>query len=317
MVAKAISIGSSTLSYIQNSVLHEADVFVRSTWRDWLASVIPGIIFFLGSLTYLSFEGIIFNSTITVLYMTLYIYFFNTWTQYTSVDEDRINKPDRPIPAGITTTAGAKRRGMVLTALWFGFAVYRPDLIVETWILVVATITLGLSGFGRHWFVKNTICMTVMTWGLLSSLRKLMGASPPNTSNHVFSLSLWSGFVLYAQDFRDIDGDMETGRWTLPIALGDGNARLLFAFFCMPLGYMSLWYTGMAQLAPWTLAGLHALVSFRFMTLRNKPADHASYMWICKIFCIMCGLSSLEAAKLISSDRPLEVAVPCLLLDRD
>ena len=105
-----------------------------------------------------------------------------------------------------------------------------------------------------------------------------MGTSLPNTSNHVFALALWVGFVLYAQDFRDLDGDKETGSWTLPIALGDGNGRLLFAFVCMPLGYMSLWYTGMAQLAPWTLAGLHVLVSYRFMTMRNKPADHASYM---------------------------------------
>ncbi|OGM48412.1 hypothetical protein ABOM_003433 [Aspergillus bombycis] len=277
MVPKDFFIGPSTLSYILDAVLHEADVFVRSTSRDWLATIIPGTIFSLGSLPYLPFGEIIFNSAITVLYITIYIYFFNTWTQYTSVDEDRINKPERPIPAGITTSAGAKRRGMVLAALWFSFAIYRPDLIVGTWILVVATITLGRNGLGRHWFVKNTICMSVMTWALFSSPRKLMGASISNTSNHVWALAVWAGFVLYAQDFRDVDGDKQTGSWTLPMAFGDGSARLLFAFVCMPLGYMSLWYNGMAQLAPWTLAGLHVLVSYRFMTMRHKPADRASY----------------------------------------
>ncbi|KAB8269432.1 UbiA prenyltransferase family-domain-containing protein [Aspergillus minisclerotigenes] len=312
MVASASPIVLSVLSHIYCSVLHEADVFVRSTWRDWLTSIIPGIMFILGSLTYLPFDEAIFNSMITVLNLTIYVYFFNTWTQYTSVEEDRINKPDRPIPAGITTPAGAKRRGIVLTALWFSFAIYRPDLIVETWILVNATITLAMNNLGRHWFVKNTICMTVMTWGLYSSPRKLMGAPLPNTSNHLVALAAWVGSVINAQDLRDVEGDKETGSWTLPMALGDDKARLLIAFLCMPLGYMTLWYNGMAQLAPWVLAGLHVLVSYRFMTMRNRTADHTSYMWICKTFCIMCGLSSLEAAKLISPDRPLEVAVSSL-----
>ncbi|KAE8327674.1 UbiA prenyltransferase family-domain-containing protein [Aspergillus sergii] len=235
MVASASLIDPSVLSHIYNSVLHEADVFVRSTWRDWLSTPVPGTIFILGSLTYLPFEEAIFNSAITVLNLTIYIYFFNTWTQYTSVEVDRINKPDRSIPAGITTPAVAKRRGMVLTALWFSFAIYRPDLIIETWILVIATITLAMNNLGRHWFVKNTLCMSVMAWGFLSSPRKLMGAPLPNTSNHLIALAVWVGFVAYSQDFRDVEGDKETGSWTLPMAVGDGNARLLFAFVCMPL----------------------------------------------------------------------------------
>ncbi|KAE8368481.1 UbiA prenyltransferase family [Aspergillus caelatus] len=229
-----------------------------------------------------------------------------------SVEEDRINKPDRPIPAEITTPGGAKRRGMVLTAPWCGFAIYRPDLIIETCILIIATITLGMNNLGRHWFVKNTICMSVMTWGFLSAPRKSMGASLPNTSNHLLAIAVWVGLVAHSQGFRDVEGDKETGSWTLPMALGDGNARLLFAFGCIPFGYMSLWYNDMAQLAPWLLAGLHVLVSYRFMTMRNKKADHASYMWILKTFCIMCGLSSLEAARLISPERPLEMAVSYL-----
>lgn len=278
MVTSASPIVPSVLSHIYYSVLHEADVFSRSTWRDWLSTPISGTIFILGSLTYLPFEEAISNSAIILLNLTIYIYFFNTWTQYTSVEEDRINKPDRPIPAGITTPAGAKRRGLVLTALWFSFAIYRPDLIVETWILVIATITLGMNNLGRRWFVKNTICMSIMTWGFLSSPRKLMGAPLPNTSSHLIALAVWVGFVSYAQDFRDVEGDKESGSWTLPMVLGDDNARLLFAFVCMPLGYMTLWYNGMAQLAPWILAGLHVLVSYRFMTLRNRKADHASYM---------------------------------------
>ncbi|PIG79086.1 hypothetical protein AARAC_008026 [Aspergillus arachidicola] len=278
MVASASSITPSVLSHIYYSVLHEADVFVRSTWRDWLSTPIPGTIFILGSLTHLPFEEAIFNTMVTILNLTIYMYFFNTWTQYTSVEEDRINKPDRPIPAGITSAAAAERRGMALTALWFSFAIYRPDLIVETWILVLATITLGMNNLGRHWFVKNTLCMSVMTWGMLSSPRKLMGAPLPNTSNHLIALAVWVGLVLYAQDLRDVEGDKETGSWTLPMALGEDNARLLIAFLCMPLGYMTLWYNGMAQLAPWVLAGLHGLVSYRFMTLRNRKADHASFM---------------------------------------
>ncbi|KAH8897569.1 hypothetical protein GQ53DRAFT_759820 [Thozetella sp. PMI_491] len=219
---------------------------------------------------------------ITSLNLAIYIYFFCTWTQYTSVEEDRINKPDRPIPSGVTSRDSTKRRGIVLALLWTSFAIYRPDLTVEVVIHIVGTAVLAGAGvpacFGRHWIVKDCICMPVMCWGLLSAPRKLMGAPLLNTRDHLIGITAWVPLSINAQDFRDIDGDKKTNTWTLPIALGDNHARWIYSVILLPMSYGALWYFGLNQLAPWVLTGSHAAISYRFLTMRSQKADHDTYM---------------------------------------
>ena len=43
---------------------------------------------------------------------------FNLSNQYTGAEEDKINKPDRPIPSGLVTVEGARFRWYIVTVLY-------------------------------------------------------------------------------------------------------------------------------------------------------------------------------------------------------
>ena len=53
-----------------------------------------------------------------LIYFFHYIYSFNLSNQYTGAEEDKINKPDRPILSGLVTVEGARFRWYVVTVLY-------------------------------------------------------------------------------------------------------------------------------------------------------------------------------------------------------
>ncbi|KAF9064519.1 hypothetical protein BDP27DRAFT_1181106, partial [Rhodocollybia butyracea] len=75
--------------------------------------------------------------------------------QIAGVEEDLINKPDRPIPSQKITVFEAKLRWALALTAFISLAVYKPTLRPETicWILTVA-LTCA-TPLGKHWFVKK------------------------------------------------------------------------------------------------------------------------------------------------------------------
>ncbi|THV07130.1 hypothetical protein K435DRAFT_631608, partial [Dendrothele bispora CBS 962.96] len=202
-------------------LVHELDVFLGFSWRDWSTTLIPGSIFSIGAMRTLSHKPTIFQSYLfLVLWLTPYIYFFNLSNQITGIDEDRIDKPDRPIPSGKVTVAGAKLRWALVLAVFLSIAVYEPTLQPETicWVLTVAL--LCATPFGNHWFVKNCVAMSTGTWALLGASWKAIAPLTPHSERYILAISLWAGLMTHIQDLRDMKGDAAVGRQTLPLVLG-------------------------------------------------------------------------------------------------
>ncbi|TFY76372.1 hypothetical protein EWM64_g7644 [Hericium alpestre] len=150
-------------------IARELDVFFGFSWRDWSTTIIPGSIFAVGAMRDLPPVTLIKNYLFLVTWLTPYIYFFNLSNQITGVDEDKINKPDRPIPSGKVTLQGAQRRWIAAFSTFLGIALYQPDFLPETLCWIATVAFLCLTSYGDHWFGKNCVAMTTGTWALLSA----------------------------------------------------------------------------------------------------------------------------------------------------
>jgi 4-hydroxybenzoate polyprenyltransferase len=91
--------------------------------------------------------------------------------------------------------------------------------------------------------------------------------------------------MITVQDLRDIQGDLQIGRSTLPIVMGEIPSRVLIAlafvtapilthvFLFVPAGL-----TGDAIICETILGALCLIIAVRAIALRSKVADHRTYM---------------------------------------
>lgn len=135
------------------------------------------------------------------------------------MDEDRVNKPDRPIAAGMSSLNAARVRWAVLTALYIGYGYY---LNVGIWTLMWVGISiahnfLSLGDFGP----TKDLCVGI---GCIAQLTAawLIGGSPHEIGwAWIKVIAMYVIFPISVQDLRDVPGDVASGRLTMPIILGD------------------------------------------------------------------------------------------------
>jgi 4-hydroxybenzoate polyprenyltransferase len=226
----------------------------------------------------MSFHEAILNFSCVLVWSILYIYAFNLLSQSLGVEEDAINKPDRPIPSGKVSRRAAWQRCAIVWSLFSATPLLDTRIIPENIIFGFFALFLSVNGPGGHWFGKNTVAMSVMGAAMLSTSQKLMSSPGPNDWIHVSALSIWAGLVTQVQDFRDQAGDKKRGRYTFPLAFGDTTARYIVAFFLLPLAFATIYSMGLGKNAPWLLAAMHVFLGYRLLAFRESKADHDTYM---------------------------------------
>ncbi|KAF9068321.1 hypothetical protein BDP27DRAFT_1327449 [Rhodocollybia butyracea] len=208
-----------------------------------------------------------------ILWLTLYIYWFNLSNQITGVEEDRINKPDRPIPA----------RKVTIPALW-------PETVC--WVLMVAL--LCGTPLGKHWFFKNFVAMTISTWALLGASWKAIAPLTTRAEHFNLAISCWAGLLISISDLRDIRGDAAIGRRTLPLVVGTSEFRWMNTLFFIPISLMVLWGSGILSIAPVSLVAVHTFLGYRVMQDKGSYYDHKTYMVLTYTFCLVLATTALE-----------------------
>lgn len=200
--------------------------------------------------------------SIAVFY-TLYLYVFDICGQLYAVEEDKINKPDRPLPSGQVTAHGARTRCIVLVLLFLSMGIiYRPLLgVIIVWL--VNSFVLGFSAYGSHWFLKNNVGMAVGSWVFCVGTAILTDSMTDGLNKRIIFISLWLGPLMNTQDWRDIEGDRKVGRYTLPLAFGNAGSRWVFVGVMEPIGAFFLWKGKILQMAPVLLTALHVLLAYR------------------------------------------------------
>ncbi|TFY55023.1 hypothetical protein EVG20_g9472 [Dentipellis fragilis] len=282
------------MSFVVESIAHELDVFLGVTWRDWSTTLIPGSLFVLSALRELPFTEAIRNYLLLVLWLSLFLYFFNLSNQITGVEEDKINKPDRPIPSGNITMAGAQLRWFIAFSAFVGSAAFEPTLLPAIICWVATTASMVLTPGGGNWFWKNTVSMTTGTWALFQASWRIVAPMTLKMETYIYAVAVWTGLNMQIQDLRDIKGDRAIGRSTLPVVVGDRASRIIMAFVFMPMAVYVLHISGILQLAPVTLGILHIALVYRVLHMGGPRYDHKTYMFFTYIFCAVIALAGNE-----------------------
>jgi 4-hydroxybenzoate polyprenyltransferase len=271
----------------QYLVIREASLLYAFTRRDWTTAVLPGMIFALPALKqvhdhYQSPIPLTVPLVTLVTWLTLYLYSFNLSNQIASIEEDRLNKPDRPLCTGLATAQETKVRYMLASILFLALGLVRPLLLTPTLVWILAAIFLSFTSYGSHWIGKNIIGMTIGTWSLLVGAWRTIGPTTPEIDRQIFYISMWSGLLTQIQDLRDIKGDIAVGRRTLPIAFGDESSRWLIVLAFGPVGLLLLLKGGFIDAPPFSalLVAIHFVLAYRILKASGRgdaKYDHITY----------------------------------------
>lgn len=283
------------MSSIMVFISRELKLSWHFIWRDISTTMLPALLFMLAAIKTvypISAQEMILSLSRWFIYFWLYIYTFCLADQIAGVEEDRINKPDRPIPSGAVSLGGAIRRWVVAVGVfllvggWFG---------VWPWSLlwIGASVLHNFRGWDKHWFTKNNV---VMPLGFLAEVGPAWQLVTPLTPL-AWRWLLVGAFVVCVtaavQDFRDISGDRATGRRTLPVVLGHVRARALMSviFLVMPIFIHIMLFSaagimGKLLCDAW-LSGLVMLIVYRLWKYSSPHEDNKTYMvytyWYCSV----------------------------------
>ncbi|MFE6691760.1 UbiA family prenyltransferase [Streptomyces sp. NPDC057743] len=273
----------------------------RVTWlfvyRDLSASLIPACLFSLSASRYFASSP---SHVLTALgqafaWLALYIYTFCLSNQISGYEEDRLLKPYRPLVRGLVTLRGTWVRwaGAMLCFTLLGWWL---DVLFFTLLWQVLTVLHNFFGWGGWGFTKNL----VMVLGAVSELGMAWTLVGPLDATGwcwiaVISI-LFGALVVHIQDLRDLDGDRQTGRRTLPMIFGETATRRYFAvlLFIFPGLIHTLLYAPLPFGVPVILCDLAVTascwtVAYRVVRLSGRYSDHKTYMGYTYIYCLVLG----------------------------
>ena len=273
-------------------IFKEAVLHWKFNRYDLSSTLIPGVLFTLAAWHNIQPDWSALPATLfwALLYFWLYCTTFCISNQLAGIQEDRQNKPDRPLPAGLVSPQGALTRWAVAMGLFTLLGWY---LKVLEWTLLWQ-VTLVLHNFGRlshHYWTKNWV-MTIGTIAQLAAAWQMVRPITPMAWTWILVPALTFLTHVSLQDLRDVDGDRLIGRRTFPIVFGDLPSRvfLAIAFALLPLLTHGALFAPAGQhpgaiLFDILLSILSLVIAARVFWLRHPAADHTSYMiytyWYC------------------------------------
>lgn len=182
----------------------------------------------------LSPKNILASTPSMLLWSWSNLFLFNIHNQRhaSAVNEDIINKPWRPIPSGRITPQQAT---MVM------YYMYPVILFVSitTGGMGPCILEAFLCAWYNEWngasnpFLKNLLngfgFSCFLAGPLEVATKHSVFCGDGKAAMWLFLLALSITTTSHTQDFRDMDGDRAVGRRTVPLVIGDINARLLVA----------------------------------------------------------------------------------------
>jgi 4-hydroxybenzoate polyprenyltransferase len=233
-----------------------------------------------------------------IAYFLLYVYVFSVSNQIVGVEEDRRNKPDRPLPSGAVTLRGAWIRWALAMVL---FPMLGAALGVARWALLwqLSLSLYNFGGFARHWATKSLI-MAVGLVAQLAAAWAIVGPVPELAWRWIAGLAVVAFVLCNVQDLRDVAGDRVLRRRTLPIVYGLRPTCLALAvLFALGLPVLThgwlfdpLPHGGLVWVSLLLLDGLGLVIAAR-LVLDHQPAGlHRTYMlftyWYCLALACAC-----------------------------
>lgn len=156
---------------------------------------------------------------------------FEYLNQIYGVEEDKINKPHRPIPSGLLTLKESQIRHCVFVSVYLAVG-YCFDVLLYSMAFACVSSSYFFLRLHTHWFTKNEVFITLGMYNIYCICFSFadIGKTGVLANNCVLQRAavigaVFIGNVINVQDFRDSKGDVLIHRKTLPIVYGDRNAR--------------------------------------------------------------------------------------------
>ncbi|KAI6037488.1 UbiA prenyltransferase family-domain-containing protein [Pisolithus marmoratus] len=215
----------------------------------------------------------------TVLWIWLHLLQFNVANQIKAPEEDKINKPSRPIPAGRITVHDATILRWALVPICLAYsALYSAQLTFVSLSMLLFTAWYNEHDGDKEPLSKNLL--TAVMYGCLEMGGTLVAARDHTQVSDTgmiaaeLTVAVFSS-TLHAQDFKDAEGDRQTGRRTFPIAypvlsrIAIGLAIPLWSIFLA-----LLWELDALSATAFVAYGCY--VGTRFMLYHTKQDDKRS-----------------------------------------
>lgn len=295
MIKKLLSSAWNLTKRSYQSVVREAHLSWQFIGGDFSTMTVSGLIFMVAAWnndpSRMSFWSALGRD---LLYFWLYAVSFCLANQIVGVDEDRLNKPHRPLVTGAVSYRGAIVRWAAsmllfsLVAWWFGVLEW-----ASLWQVSIILYNFGV--WAKHWATKNLI-MGVGTVAQLAAAWQIVTPITPLVWRWILLIAFVVIPLVSIQDLRDLEGDIATGRNTFPIAFGETPSRIILCagFILLPLAIhfalmipagntwnVILWDIGLAIIS-WSVAA-------RVVFYRSPHADHHTYMLFTYWYCAVLG----------------------------
>lgn len=271
-------------------------LFIR---RDITMSIVPGLLFTITALVNYPAASLAQEISIlasSLIYFWLCITSFCISNQITDIEEDKINKPDRPLVQGIISYRGAQIRGYVFMMLFTAVA-WRLGVLEWALLWQVSFVAHNNLGGAKHWMSKNILSGL----GIMSEIGAAWQIVAP------ISPIVWSWLAILCsacivlipvQDFRDIPGDQAIGRSTFPLVFGEYFSRILVSvcFLVYPL-FIHLCLmtpagnTLIVMLWDAALFLFSCIIAVRLLVLRSHATDHKTYLLFTGWYCLLLSSS--------------------------
>lgn len=218
-------------------------------------------------------------------------YIFDIANQAYSPEEDYLNKPNRPIPAGLISIDQAKARWMLAWTLGPLYIYSSFGTWAVSHLLHFQVFTFACYVWPRWypWFMRNyyaSVGYFILT-RLFNQVLQRHGLNW-NISFHIdLIITIWFLGSVQLQDFHDIEGDRKSSRTTLPMLLSDRRFKVLRAgtstfIFAFSSGLsLILFYTKAYSMLALLLCALQQLLScvlaYRILVSNSVRMDKITY----------------------------------------
>ncbi|KAE8165122.1 UbiA prenyltransferase family-domain-containing protein [Aspergillus tamarii] len=220
-------------------------------------------------------------------------YTFDIANQTFSVEEDTINKPNRPIPSGRLSINGAYMRWLLSWAISLAVIGLTVNLKAASMLLqwkVWISLFYVWPKF-QNWVARNLFTAVGATIQLRLLDAVLIKTIPSfrADSSLMWLLFTWLVWTIHVQEFHDTEGDERVGRQTLPLIVGRRGQfplRLMTAIIIGGTGVSSvvlaqIWRAPNPAMLCLGLAHLLFMVNVavRLVVLPFKEADKITYKY--------------------------------------
>ncbi|KAI0649668.1 hypothetical protein C8Q79DRAFT_1006024 [Trametes meyenii] len=232
--------------------LHTAVLFTRS---DILTLLVPAV-------TFSTVATGDFCPT-RILYRFLWIWLnllqFCISNQTPSIEEDRVNKPWRPLPAGRISLKNTGTLRWVLLPVCLAISSLNGTVFAACAVLTAATPAHNDMDLGSYWHTRNLL-------------------------NAVGYAAFNIGAAFISSDFKDVDGDRQIGRSTMPITYPKASRIVVVALVpTWTLVLCCYWHVSTTFAAVFVFSGLYVGTRFaRAQTLADDKYAYRCYnIWLC------------------------------------